>query len=86
MRPDASSALYVKLSPCWTPLLPTQGATNFALVSTSATSVSLVLFTEEDLERGLVTYEVPLCDVANRSGGVWHVMLPDLRSDLLYGA
>lgn len=32
-----------------------------------------------------MTTEVPLNPVFNRTGDVWHIFLPDLRSNLLYG-
>lgn len=35
-----------------------QGATNFAVYSSGATAVSLVFFTEGDLQAGHPTYEV----------------------------
>ncbi|EFJ40420.1 1,4-alpha-glucan branching enzyme II, isoamylase, partial [Volvox carteri f. nagariensis] len=61
------------------------GAINFAVFSSSATAVRLVLFTEADLTAGRATLEVPLDPTTNRTGDVWHVMLPNLRDDLLYG-
>ncbi|KXZ47657.1 hypothetical protein GPECTOR_33g539 [Gonium pectorale] len=61
------------------------GAVNFAIFTSSASSVSLVLFTEADLAAGRSSFEVPLDPYVNRTGDVWHVMLPDLRDDLLYG-
>jgi isoamylase len=48
--------------------------------------VSLVLFTEEDLFNGRATLEIPLDRELNRTGNVWHVMLPSVDSRLLYGA
>lgn len=35
--------------------------------------------------QGRVTSEVPLNPVFNRTGDVWHIFLPDLQSNLLYG-
>lgn len=35
--------------------------------------------------QGRVTKEVPLHSVFNRTGDVWHIFLPDLESNLLYG-
>ncbi|KAG1678800.1 hypothetical protein FOA52_012840 [Chlamydomonas sp. UWO 241] len=60
-------------------------ATNFAVMSSSASGVSLCLFTEADLQAGRVTAEVELNPVANRTGDVWHCALPGLSPDLLYG-
>ena len=65
---------------------PPQGATNFAIVSTSATGVTLVLFGEGDLAAGQSTHEIPLDPRLNRTGNVWHVTLPALDDSLLYGA
>lgn len=61
------------------------GAINFAIFSSSAQSVNLCIFNEADLSRGLVTHEIPLDPLINRTGDVWHIMLPNLRDDLLYG-
>lgn len=58
---------------------------NFAVHSSGATAVALCLFTESDLQQGVVTKEVPLHPVFNRTGDVWHIFLPDLQSNLLYG-
>ncbi len=62
-----------------------QDAINFAIFASSATSVSLVLFTEEDLQAGCTTHEIKLSPQLNRTGGVWHIMLPKLDTSLLYG-
>ena len=35
--------------------------------------------------QGVVTEEVPLHPIFNRTGNVWHIFLPDLQSNLLYG-
>ena len=67
------------------PPWPAQGATNFALFSANAGSVSLCLFTEADLRAGRVTHEVQLDALLNRTGDVWHVALPDVDPSLLYG-
>ncbi|KAL6765555.1 isoamylase [Haematococcus lacustris] len=61
------------------------GATNFALYSSSATGVTLVLFNETCMAHGQTLYEIPLDKDANRTGHVWHIMLPLLNTDLLYG-
>lgn len=62
-----------------------QGHTNFAIVSNAARNVSLVLFTEDDLSAGRITYEIALDPKLNRTGDVWHIRLPDLDPSLLYG-
>jgi len=62
-----------------------QGATNFAVVSTGATAVVLVLFRKDDLAAGRVTHEISLDPQVNRTGNVWHVALPALDDTLLYG-
>jgi hypothetical protein len=67
-----------------TPMM--QGAINFAIFSSSASAVSLVLFTEEDLQAGRTTHEIKLSTELNCTGSVWHIMLPKLDTSLLYGA
>lgn len=62
-----------------------QAAINFSVVSSAAQSVSLVLFTEADLAAGKVTHEILLDATTNRTGDCWHIMLPGLHSDMLYG-
>ncbi len=63
-----------------------QGAINFAIYASSASSVSLVLFSEDDLQAGRTTHEMELDPELNRTGSVWHIMLPKLDTTLLYGA
>ncbi len=58
---------------------------NFAVYASSATSVSLCLFTEADLQAGKVTCELPLSSELNRTGYTWHILLPKLDTTLLYG-
>ena len=53
---------------------------NFALFSESATAVELCLF-DEPL-RAKETYVIP---VRERTHGIWHVYLPDVRPGQLYG-
>ena len=48
--------------------------------------VSLVLFDEDDLAAGRSTCELPLDPALNRTGDVWHIAVPNVRKDLLYGA
>ena len=64
---------------------PPQGATNFALFTGNAWGVSLCLFREEDLREGRATEEVLLDPLHNRTGDTWHVALPGLDPNLLYG-
>eukprot|EP00210_Caulerpa_lentillifera_P003264 g3115.t1 len=60
--------------------------TNFALFSSGATGVSLVLFKESDLNRGTFAAEIPLDPVHNKTGDVWHIALPNIQEqNLLYG-
>ena len=66
---------------CWV----IQDAVNFSVFSSAATSLALCLFTEADLQAGRVTHEVALDPDLNRTGDVWHIMLPQLHSKLLYG-
>jgi pullulanase/glycogen debranching enzyme len=37
------------------------------------------------LQAGIVTTEIPLNPELNRTGDVWHIMLPGLKPGLLYG-
>ena len=62
-----------------------QEGVNFAVFASSATAVSVCLFTEADLQAGRVTHEVPLSPELNRTGYTWHILLPKLDSTLLYG-
>lgn len=62
-----------------------QGAVNFAITTSSATRVALVLFTEADLQEGRTTIEIELHPEANRTGDIWHMALPKLDASLLYG-
>ena len=55
------------------------------MYSSSATSFSLCLFTEADLQAGKVTCELPLSPELNRTGYTWHILLPKLDTTLLYG-
>lgn len=64
---------------------PEYNAVNFAIFSGSATKMSLVLFNEGDLQAGRVTAEIPLDPAVNRSGDVWHIMVPNMQPGLLYG-
>lgn len=65
--------------------MPLQNATNFALQTAGATSVSLCLFTEQDLQHGKVSLELELHPLHNKTGDVWHIALPGLDGSLLYG-
>eukprot|EP00899_Mesostigma_viride_P008124 jgi/Mesvir1/17312/Mv07708-RA.1 len=65
--------------------LTADNALNFAITSTRATAVSLVLFTEKDLAEGRITSEIPLDPVRNRTGNTWHVCLRVKNHDILYG-
>lgn len=65
--------------------MPQQGATNFAVFSSAAIAVTLVLFTESDLQAGFPTYQIELDRHQNRTGEVWHIALPNLDASLLYG-
>lgn len=62
-----------------------QAAVNFALYSSGALAVTLCLFTKADLQAGRVSYEIDLDDKYNKTGDVWHIGLPQLEADLLYG-
>ena len=62
-----------------------QGMVNFAVFSSGASGMSLCLFTEDDLRDGRTTYEIPLDPEFNKTGDIWHTMLPDLDTRMLYG-
>ena len=62
-----------------------QEGVNFALFSSNASEVALCLFTEADLQQGSTTHEVVLDPKVNRRGDVWHILLPQLDTSLLYG-
>jgi hypothetical protein len=53
---------------CLLCVLVLQGAINFALQSSGAKSVKLVLFTEGDLAAGRATYEITLDPTTNKTG------------------
>lgn len=63
-----------------------QGAHNFALFSSSASAVYLVLFTRADLNKGKATVEIKLDSEINRTGNIWHVAVPGIPAGYLYGA
>ena len=58
---------------------------NFALYSAGARGVILCLFTESDLQNGKVSFEVQLDAMHNKTGDIWHIALPQLDVNLLYG-
>ena len=60
-------------------------AVNFAVYSSAATAVSLVLWTPEDLALGKITAEIELDERENKTGSVWHIALPKCADDVLYG-
>jgi pullulanase/glycogen debranching enzyme len=62
-----------------------QNAHNFALYSSTASSVTLVLFSNADLGAGRSTAEIPLDPVLNRTGNIWHIAVPKISKDYLYG-
>ena len=62
-----------------------QNVVNFAIFSSNASSVSLCLYTEDDILNGKVTYEIKLDGAVHRTGDVWHVAFQDLEASLLYG-
>ena len=66
------------------PLGPTalRGGVNFAVVSETASSATLVLFRPDEDEPIL---EFPLDPILNRTGNIWHALLEGLDSDIAYG-
>ena len=45
---------------------------NFAIFASNASAVTLCLFTESDLKKGVITREIPLDKDEHRTGDVWH--------------
>ena len=62
-----------------------QGAHNFVLYSSTASGVTLVLFHHHDLWCGRSSKEIPLDPIKNRTGDLWHIAVPGLHHDILYG-
>lgn len=62
-----------------------EDSVNFAVYSSAATAVSLVLWTPSGLARGEIAAEIELDEVVNKTGSVWHVSLPNCAEDVLYG-
>lgn len=59
---------------------------NFALFASNASGVTLCLYTEEDLKKGVVTMEVVLDRDEHRTGDVWHVGIHGMSSGASGGA
>ena len=62
-----------------------QDATNFALFSRNATGVDLCFFVESDLQAGRVSEALSLDSHRNKTGDIWHIEVPVLEPELLYG-
>lgn len=64
-----------------------ESAVNFAVTSSGATGMTLCLFTPADLDAGRTSFEVELDPALNRTGTVWHALLPSIKNlaGLLYG-
>lgn len=62
-----------------------QEGVNLAVYAANAEQLAVCLFSEADLQQGLVTNEVALDPVRNKTGDIWHVMLPQLDASSLYG-
>ncbi|XP_020265322.1 isoamylase 1, chloroplastic isoform X2 [Asparagus officinalis] len=60
------------------------GGVNFAIFSRGASSATLCLFTIADL-KNIVTEEIPLDPLINKTGYVWHIFLEGELKDMLYG-
>jgi len=65
---------------------------NFALRTQNATSVTLVLYSEEDFKNGKITAEIDLdpesgfkTERAKDEAVIWHVEVPNLSENCLYG-
>ncbi len=84
-RDRETSAMRALISPADLPLPARQNAVNFSVFSSSATAVSLCLFTEQDLQVGRLTAEISLSPKLNKTGDVWHILVPRLQPGMLYG-
>ncbi|MFS7935062.1 putative isoamylase [Helianthus anomalus] len=62
-----------------------QDGVNFAIYSHNATSATLCLMTPSDLPQKRITEEIPLDQLTNKTGDVWHVFLKGDFTDMLYG-
>ena len=62
-----------------------QDGINFAVYSSNAHSVELCFFTETDLRAGKLTHSIMLDPGLNKSGDIWHIQIPGLGEELLYG-
>ena len=65
---------------------------NFALRTQNATSVTLVLYSEEDFKNGKITAEIDLdtesgfrTERTKDEAVIWHVEVPNLSEKCLYG-
>ena len=62
-----------------------QDTINIAVQASSATGLTLCLFTEDSLQKGRIAHEIQLDPSVNRTGGIWHIAVPGLDRSLLYG-
>ncbi|XP_031499987.1 isoamylase 1, chloroplastic isoform X2 [Nymphaea colorata] len=61
------------------------GGVNFAIISGSATSVTLCLISVSDLKENRITEQITLDPVVNKTGDVWHAFVLGNFKDMLYG-
>ena len=80
-----------KLSPLGATRLENESV-NFALLSKMVTSVTLVLYSEEDFKNGKITAEIDLdpesgfrTERTKDEAVIWHVEVPNLSEKCLYG-
>lgn len=71
-------------TPLGASVVPDKSGINFA-VHTPGVAVSLCLWTPDDFDRGVVTHEIPLDPLTNKTGTVWHVKLGQLAECFVYG-
>ncbi|KAL8191569.1 hypothetical protein R6Q57_028300 [Mikania cordata] len=58
---------------------------NFAIYSHNAKSATLCLMISSDLPEKRITEEIPLDQLTNKTGDVWHVFVKGDFTDMLYG-
>uniref|UniRef100_A0A9I9DED4 isoamylase n=1 Tax=Cucumis melo TaxID=3656 RepID=A0A9I9DED4_CUCME len=58
---------------------------NFAIYSANAVSATLCLMHLSDLQENIVTQEITLDPLTNKTGDVWHVFLKGDFTEMLYG-
>lgn len=64
----------------------TERGVNFAVYSGDASAATLCIFTLSDLKKNSVTEEIPLDQLINKTGSIWHIFLEGtFFRDVVYG-